>query len=347
MKTDRDLYLFFDGYDELKPHLEGSDEDVLLALGKPTLIRIPGTEALPRARLVAALLHGNEDSGYRAVLELLRGGERFGFDLWVFLGNLRAAHSDGWFAHRYLDGQEDFNRVWGLHAPTTRMRRCADAVFDVLDAVGLEGAIDIHNNTGANPYYAIVPEPTPESLHLAGALADTILRWPLRAHTLMEVLSDRCPAVSVESGLPGLPDNHAYAGSALRRFLAMDEPGVETPVGPRLVFEMRHRVVVRPEVPFVFGGQLTEDLDLVLVPGLDAANFGMLLAGTVLGHVHPGAAMPLLVTDMQGRETTERFLAIRHDGRLVLTEDLTPVMFTTTALQTRRDCLCYFARRRA
>ena len=42
---------------------------------KPTLIRIPGTDQHPRARLVAGLLHGNEDSGYRAVLEMLRTGE--------------------------------------------------------------------------------------------------------------------------------------------------------------------------------------------------------------------------------------------------------------------------------
>ncbi|MDQ3403211.1 MAG: hypothetical protein M3548_07425, partial [Actinomycetota bacterium] len=129
MTTDLDLFLRFDGYDELKPLLDGSDEDVLVALGKPALIRIPGTDDRPRARLVSVLLHGNEDSGYRAVLEVLRGGERYPFDLWVFIGNVRAAHTDGWFAHRYLENQEDFNRVWGLASPTTRMRRCADVVL--------------------------------------------------------------------------------------------------------------------------------------------------------------------------------------------------------------------------
>ena len=344
--ADHDLYLFFDGYDELKPYLDGSDEDVLLALRKPTLVRVPGTEPGRRPRLVSALLHGNEDSGFRAVVELLRAGERLPYDLWVFLGNLRAAYQDGWFAHRCLDGQEDFNRVWGLHAPTTRMRRCADAVLATLEAADLEAAIDLHNNTGINPFYVIVPEPTPESLNLAAGMADTILRWPLRAHTLMEVLSQHCPAVSVECGLPGVAAHHAFAASALRRFLAMGVPGAQAPATPPRVFEMRHRVRVRPEVPFAFGGQLGEDLDLVLTPGLDSHNFGMLLAGTVIGRVAPGAAMPLLATDMRGRET-ERFFAIRADGRLVITEDLTPVMLTTTVQQTRRDCLCYWARRRS
>ncbi|MPZ73490.1 MAG: hypothetical protein GEU74_09700 [Nitriliruptorales bacterium] len=345
MLTDLDLYLRFDGYDELKPILAGTDEDVLVALRKPTLIRIPGTETHPTVRFVSCLLHGNEDSGYRAVIGMLRNGDHYPFDLWVLIGNVRAAHQEGWFAHRYLDGQEDFNRTWGLAAPTTRMRRCSDAVFEVLRELDLEAAVDIHNNTGLNPYYAITPDPTEDALRLAGAMADTILRWPMRAHTLMEVLSPICPAVSVECGLPALEENHAYAASALRRFLRLasfEEAGA----GPRRVFEMQHRIVVRPEVRFAFGGVLTEDLDLVLHPGMDHYNFGMVLAGTELGLVPPGAAMPLLVTDMRGRETTDRFFEL-HDGSLIVTEDVTPVMLTTTVQQTRRDCFFYIARRRA
>ena len=342
---DCDLYLRFDGYDELKPLLSQPDENVLVALRKPTLIRIPGTDRQPRARFVSALLHGNEDSGYRAVLDVLRTGEHYPFDLWVFIGNVRAAHQEGWFAHRYLDGQEDFNRTWGLGAPTTRMRRCSDAIYEIIANTDLEGAVDIHNNTGLNPYYAIVPDPTQEALQLAGAMADTILRWPLRAHTLMEVLSPICPSVSVECGLPAVDDNHAYATAALRRFLAMDSLE-DIAVGARRVFEMEHRVIVRPEVPFAFGGVLDDELDLVLHPGLDHHNFGMMLAGTELGRVPEGGGMPLLATDMRGRETTERFFAVRNGG-LIITEDVTPVMLTTTVQQTRRDCFFYVARRRA
>ena len=186
---------------------------------------------------------------------------------------------------------------------------------------------------------------TQEALQLASAMADTILRWPLRAHTLMEVLSPICPAVSVECGLPALEENHAYAASALRRFLALKSLEDEYP-GPRRIFEMEHRVVVRPEVPFAFGGVLTEDLDLVLHPGLDRHNFGMLLAGTEIGRVPEGGGMPMLATDMRGRETTDRYFAIRR-GSLIVTEDVTPVMLTTTVQQTRRDCYFYIARRRA
>lgn len=339
-----DLYHRFDGYDDAKAVLAGSDEDVLVALeGKPALLRIPGTDAQPRARLVACLLHGNEDSGYRAVLRMLRSGARYPYDLWVFIGNVRAASHAGWFANRYLDDQEDFNRVWGRHPPTTRMRRCADAVLDELGAVDLEACVDLHNNTGHNPYYAIVPVRTPASLSLAATCADTVLLWNLEAHTLMEAVSRHCPTVAVECGLPGLPANLAFAEGVLERFLAAPPFHGPPPTSVQLL-EMQVRVEIRPEVPFSVGAALTDEIDFVLRPGLDAHNFGMLLAGTELGRVHPGTAMPLRATDMGGTEVTDRYFVLDDDGVLTVGEDLTPVMMTTTVVQIRRDCLFYIAR---
>jgi hypothetical protein len=342
-----DLYHRIDGYEDLKPLLEGSDEELLVALaGKPALIRIPGTERGGRARFVSCLLHGNEDSGYRAVLAMLRETPHFPYDLWVFIGNVRAASTGGWFANRYLDDQEDFNRVWGVEQLTTRMRRCAAAVLDELREADLEAAVDIHNNTGDNPFYAILPQWSPEGLHLAAVCADTLLLWNHTAHTLMEALLPQCPAFALECGQSAIPEHAAFAREALDRFLAASLDGAQLTT-PQQTYEIRYRVTVRPEVAFAFGGRMSDDLDLVLRPGLDGYNFGMILAGTVIGEVEPGTAMPLCGTDMQGNDATDRILAVRPDGCLVTTEDLTPVMMTRTVIQTRRDCLFYVARRRA
>jgi hypothetical protein len=343
------LFHRLSGYDDLQDLLAGSDEDGLVALGgKPALIRLPGTDPVPRARFVSCLLHGNEDSGYRAVLELLRRKDAYPFDLWVFIGNTRAARQEGWYAHRFLDDQEDFNRVWGIGNPTTRMRRCAEEVLGEISALDLEAAIDLHNNTGDNPPYAILADRSSAALGLAALCAGTALLWRLHMHALMEALSPVCPVVAVECGKAGVPEGTRYALGVLDRFLA---PGLQNwmergPLPERL-FEMRHRVTVRDEVNFAFGGALTDDLDLVLASGLDAANFGMLFAGTEIGRVHPGTAMPLEVCSMDGVDEAERYFTIRDDGALMVTEDVTPAMITTTALQARRDCLLYLVRRRA
>ena len=343
------LYHRFDGYEELKALLEGSDEDVLVSLaGKPALIRIPAAGTNPTARLIACLMHGNEPSGYRAVLEVLRQGERFPFDLWVLIGNVRAATQDGWYAHRYLDDQEDFNRVWDVGPTTTRMRRCAAEILAELRVAGLEAAIDMHNNSGQNPYYAILPTPSQAGLRLAALCADTMLQWRLRAYTLMEALSDVCPTVAVECGLPHLPEGTAFASGVIHRFLAAAGFAAADAGGslrPSRIVEMLHRVKVRPEVTFAFGGVIDEETDLVIVPGLDGYNFEVLPAGHTIGHIDVGAAMPLLATDMSGVDVTDQFFRTTPDGRVITTEDVTPVMMTTTVVQTTRDCLFYISRR--
>jgi hypothetical protein len=343
------LYHRFDGYEELKPLLEGTDEDVLVELvGKPALIRIPAasTASVPRSRLISCLMHGNEPSGYRAVAELLRRGERFPFDLWVLIGNVRAAIEDGWYANRHLDDQEDFNRVWDVDPPSTGMRQSAAAILSELRSPDLEAAVDLHNNTGRNPYYAILTEITPAGMRLASLCADTVLHWRLRAHTLMEALAPSCPAVSVECGLADLPEGTAFASGVIHRFLGADDlaRGAGAVPRPERLVETLHRVIVRPDVAFSFGTAVDGANDLVILPDLDRYNFGVLDADHTIGRVRRGAGMPLLATDMSGRDATGELFRITPDGRLVVTVDVMPVMMTTSVLQTQRDCLFYTSR---
>jgi hypothetical protein len=277
------LYHRFDGYEELKPLLDGSDDEVLVGLaGKPALIRIPAASTAlgPRARLVSCLLHGNEPSGFVAMVDVLRRGERFPFDLWVLIGNVRAATEDGLYAHRYLDDQEDFNRIWDVPSATTDMRRCAAAILEELRSADLEAAIDLHNNSSRNPYYSIVPQLSPEGLLLASLCADSMLLWRLHLHTLMEALTTVCPAVSVECGALHLSDGNSFASGVVHRFLTAADfavPAVGDRPRPRRMVEILQRVTVRPDVEFSFGAAV-DGADFVVVPELDRYNFEVLPA---------------------------------------------------------------------
>ena len=342
-------YQRLDDLDEIKPIFDASsDEEVLERLGGPTLVRVPGTRPDRRARVVSCLLHGNEDSGFRAVTELLRSGARFAFDLWVFIGNVEAALADGPFGHRYLDGQEDFNRIWGKQPASTPERRMAAAVLGELQAAHPEAVLDLHNTTGDNPPHAVVPAAASpgadDALALAAACTGLVLRWHLSAHTLMEAMTPTCPSIAVECGIAHRGEHAAVAAGVLDRFLRLD--AVPGRAQPQRLVEMRERVAVRPGVRFAFGGRLGDGLDLVLTPGLDRENFGMLLAGTVVGRVAPGAPLPLQSVDMQGNDTTLDLFAVDGAGHVRLTRDVTPVMMTRSVVQTLRDCLFYVARRR-
>jgi hypothetical protein len=326
--------------------VEGSDTDVLTRLGgKPALLHLPGTGpgAAGPARLVAVLLHGNEDSGFRALCSWLRDRPVVAQPMWLFIGNTRAATQNGWYADRYLDDQEDFNRVWGIEPATTRMRLCAKEVLGLVTAAPLEAAIDVHNNTGDNPVYTIIPTPDAATEALAASLTGIGLLWGTQQHTLMQALEGICPAVAVECGLAGVDANVEIAREVIERFVAAD--GFAEGMTPARMLEVRYRVEVRPEVTFRFGDEVAadvgEEVDFVIAPGLDAANFGNLPAGTVLGRTVAGGESPLVVLDDDGQDRTRALIQVNGDGAVTLTRAVIPAMMTRTAEQTRRDCLFY------
>ncbi|MGI9017343.1 MAG: hypothetical protein ACR2HR_09620 [Euzebya sp.] len=333
------LFQRIDGLDAICDLVEGSDTEVLTRLeSKPALLFLPGANPGP-SRLISVLLHGNEDSGFRALCGWLRERPTVPGPLWMFIGNVRAATQNGWFADRYLNDQEDFNRVWGIAEATTRMRMCAKEVLEIVTGTPLEAAIDIHNNTGDNPLYAIIPEADVQTTGLAATLSDIGLLWGTQEHTLMQALEGICPAVAVECGLAGVPAHVKLARDVIEQFVSA---GSFAEAGrPSRMLEIRYRVEVRPEVMFDFCSHLDEEIDFAITPGLDTANFGHLGAGTMLGRTLPGSASPLRVIDDAGAEVTAALIQVDPTGAVTLTRDVIPAMMTRTPEQTRRDCLFY------
>ncbi len=312
--------------------------DVLGALGQPTLVRVPGT-GQHRPRAVATLLHGDESTGAEAIITILKRRHIYPFDLYVVFGNVQAALAGGGFEHRFLDDQEDFNRIWELNEPTTRQRMAADGILKILREARLESLVDIHNNSGDNPFYAIVVDERPETLQLATRFTTTLLHWDLLAHTLMEAMADVVTALAVECGLPGRPESTAFAIDGLRRYLGGKPLAADDRVDVDLLRGLR-KVTVRPEVRFSFGGQLDDSVDFVVDSQADGSNFVEVEKGHVLGHVVPGAASPLTVTAPDGTDVTAEHVDV-VDGNVILLTRATPVMMTRTIAAARKDCLFY------
>lgn len=342
MPTTATHHLLLDGPSDLL--LTGTALDVVRRLERPTLVRVPGRgEQAPRA--ISCLLHGDESTGLEAVLRILRRRRVHAFDLYVVIGNVRAAAATPGFAHRFLDDQEDFNRVWGIDEATTSQRLAADAILEILTDAGLEALVDVHNNSGNNPFYAIATRHHPRDLNLATLFTTTLLHWDLEAHTLMEALPDEVSAVAVECGLPGRPESLAFAVDGLRRYLG--EPPLP---GDRVVrdFDLLgglRKVTIRPEVRFRFARHADDrvdgdEVDFVVAADADMLNFVEVPAGHVLGHVRPGAGLPVRAVAADGTDVTDDHFLV--DGaRVVMTTPTTPVMMTRTVEAARKDCLFY------
>lgn len=316
--------------------LERESHELHEVLPGPSLIHLRGRMEEPL--FVSVLLHGNEDTGWLAIRELLARYRGHGLprSLSVLVGNVAAARH----RKRRLDGQPDFNRVWA--GGDTLEHAMARQVLDEMRRRRVFAAVDIHNNTGINPHYACVNALDPRYLQLATLFGRTVVYF-IRPETVCSMaFADLCPAVTLESGQPGQPHGteHAlnFVESCLRLSAVPDHPVAGHDM------DLYHTVAVvkvREGVDFSFQkGTGT----VWFVPDLDHLNFSELPAGTPLGGVREGAGLPLEVTDENGDDVAQRYLEV-VDGEIVTRVPIMPSMLTLDENIIRQDCVGYVMER--
>jgi Succinylglutamate desuccinylase / Aspartoacylase family len=312
--------------------------DLDRTLAAPTLIHLPGRR--PEPLFVSVLLHGNEDTGLKAIQSVLaRHGNDLPRALSLFVGNVSAAKA----GVRRLDAQPDYNRVWpgSASAGTPEHAMMAEVVAQ-LARRRVFASIDIHNNTGLNPNYSCVNALDDGFLHLATLFSRTVVffRRPLGVQSA--ALARYCPAITIECGKPGNVANEVHAAGLVEAALALDH-FPERPV-PARDLDLYHTVAVVKiprEVTFSFDGR---DAGIKFSSTLEQMNFRDLALGTVLGEVSRSVSRPLEVWGEDDSDLTAEFL--RRDDTLVrLQRTVTPSMLTLDQRAVRQDCLCYFMER--
>lgn len=308
-------------------------------LGGPTLLHIPGRRTPPL--FVSVLLHGDEDSGWRAAREILRKSLAgiLPRALSLFIGNTAAA-AEG---VRYLPEQPDYNRIWTDDgAGEGPERHMARRVVEEMRVRGTFASVDIHNNTGLNPHYGCVRKLDGPSLHLATLFGRTVVYARRPRGVQADAFAPLCPSLIVECGQKGQARGAEHAGEFLEACLHL----TSIPSGPVRGHDLDlfHTVAVarlREGTDFVFG---QGEGILRLRPDLDHLNFRELPPGTVLGETTLPPAEVLSVLDEEGREVTKDYFSSR-DGRLVTRRAFMPSMFTVDARAVRLDCLGYLMER--
>ena len=296
-------------------------------LGAPTLLRLKGRERTPL--FISVLLHGNETSGWDGLRQVLRQqAAALPRDLLILIGNVEAAA----VGVRSLPNQADFNRIW---------RPARGIGAEVLASIAeepLHAVVDLHNNTGRNPPYAVLTDLSPGSLGLA-CLDDSGVGVFVEEpdSVLTRAFAGRTPSVALELG----PVADAQAVPRAVRYLERLFALAEIPSGRRedlRLFRTLARVHAPVDAAFGFSSIGEGDLDLVLEASIEASNFRTLPVGAEFGVARNG--FNLQVLDNQHQDVTERFFEVR-DGRILTTRTLVPAMYTTDAKVVRQDCLCY------
>jgi succinylglutamate desuccinylase len=320
-------------------------EDFLDTLPGPTILAVRGRDR-SRVRVVAGMLHGNEPSGVRAIHCALREGPAPATDMLYFVGAVDAARAVPRFSHRFLPGRRDLNRCFRApwDGPDGAVGR---SVLAVLRARPVELAVDLHNNTGRNPSYAIGAAADESHFALSALFTTRFIHSDLKLGSFTEAMGTCCPSVTVECGQANDPEADETAWRGLACLLRLDrlDPAVLTRE-PMAVFSSPLRVELSRGATLAFDAAPHPDVDLTLDPDIDRHNFQYLAPGTRIGFVRPGAPWPVVVRDASGVHHARSLFALDDRGGLVVREALVPIMMTTNPTAAASDCLFYAVQRR-
>ncbi|MCZ6867949.1 MAG: M14 family metallopeptidase [Gammaproteobacteria bacterium] len=303
-------------------------------LDGPTLIHLRGECEPPL--FVSVLLHGNEIGGWDGARALLDryAGRTLPRSLSLLIGNVEAAR----FRVRMLENQPDYNRIW--RGGDSLEAGIATEVTKEMRRRGVFASIDVHNNTGVNPHYAVVTQMHPATLRLARTFSRVAVYVRQPDTTQSRAFEDFCTTIAVESGRPGEQWGTDHVINLLETCLRWDALPQSMPHDLDLYHTVA-RVKVPDDVHFGFS---PGNLDLRLLGELEHLNFQELNAGTLVGTVRNGLDRPLLVTDDDGRDVFDDYFELKGD-KLRLAKAVVPSMFTDNVRIIRQDCLCYLMER--
>jgi len=307
-------------------------------LQRPTLIHIAGDRYPPL--FISVLLHGNETTGWLAVRQLLRQyqPQKLPRAISLFIGNVSAAR----FAQRRLSDQPDYNRIWGRQAPSPEVSM-AEAVVQEMQRRGVFACIDLHNNTGDNPFYACLVRRDGQSQYLASLFSPIALYYPphTAAPLLVNAFAPLAPAVLLECGKPNRPEGIERAYTFLRQVLELKS--IPSQLNSEITSELSIlQAIATIKIPHHIQFGFAEPADLVFLPQIDRYNFGLIPQGTAIAKICRPLSLDqcLQVCDDYQRDVSQQFFQIVQD-RLVTATSIQPAMLTLDPLIIRQDCFCY------
>jgi hypothetical protein len=278
------------------------------------------------------MIHGNEPTGLLVIQELIKryGTREWPRETYIFIGNVWAAKEN----KRRLDHQPDFNRIW--KNGELAENKMAMAIMDAVKPKSLFAAIDIHNNTGRNPHYAIVHEFEQDQLNLAALFSPTCLYFSEPDYTCSEAFGHFCPAVTIEAGLPGNSAGNAHALEFVTTVLNCDVLP-QTPVAQLELNVLSSLGTILLE-PGSEVGIKPEEGDICFEPDFDLMNFKLVPAGTVFGFYRGDHRLKFF--DDFGKDKTNDFFC-HESGKILTRVVMVPTMLKTDKHVLKANCVGY------
>ena len=300
----------------------------------PTLMYLKGVKKEPL--FVTVLLHGNEDTGLFAIQKILKKyhNKRLPRSLIVFFGNIEAAK----YGMRHLDNQPDYNRVWeGGELSNTPEGVMMQEILHKVVSKKPFASVDIHNNTGKNPFYACINKLEKEFIYLASLFSKTIVFFESPKGVQSLAMAKYCPAVTIECGKPKQEASYQAAAEYIDTLLHLSA----FPDTLRHIEYNIFHTVARVEIPKEFSFSYSnKDADIFLLEQLEEKNFTLLPKDTLCALIKPGSNARFYAFDDEHNDRFDEFFYTKENA-LYLKKELMPSMITLDEKVIEQDCLCY------
>lgn len=305
----------------------------------PTLVHLPGRN--PEPLFVSVLQHGNEHTGFDAVVRALGKYRETGLPRAVslFIGNVAAAAA----GVRTLEDQQDYNRCWpGTDKPANAETDMLTEVTEIMARRLPFASIDIHNNTGFNPHYACTNRLDHRSLLLARLFSRTVVYFKRPLGVQSAAFAPLCPAITLECGKSGAAEGTAHAAETLEACLNMSQ-FAEHPIAHQDIDLMRTFAIVKvpDDAAMSFNGA---PADLQFPEDVDRLNFSEVGPGHRFARRAPGSDTRLEVASaadvhIDSAALTQCFEYAGEEIRFA--RPVIPSMLSRNEAAIRADCLCY------
>lgn len=326
------------------------------SLPGPCVIEVEGHDKT-RWRVASTLVHGNEPSGFFAAFHFLKSGQTPACNLAILISSVRAARQAPIFNHRYIPGEFDLNRRFGIRDCHDSVTELAEEISQYLQQRKPKVIVDLHNTSGTGPAFAVATSNAPEKQKIASVFTDTMVITKLVVGSLMEQ-DFGCPCVTIECGGANEQSSHKFAYQGLERFATIQDltashpqslsiyrhpTRIETCSGISLGYTRGESQGDDYALQDVLREEAQCDHDITLTGDIEKYNYGLLKAGTAIALMRRKLEDSLCAYTDDGNDIiTELFCC--EENKLIARCDLKVFMATRRADIAISDCLFYAIR---
>lgn len=297
----------------------------------PSLIELKGKKE--ETLFVSLLLHGNETTSFYVLQKLLAYLKKHPLQksLTILVGNVYATEKN----KRFLEHQKDYNRIWkqGDEPEHTLAQKIKSHILKKK----LFACIDIHNNTGTNPFYACINKLETQYIYLAQLFSRTLVYFQKPDTALSSVFATHCPSVTLECGQSGQAEG---VNKAFHFILdVLNHQSLDHPLS-KLDFSI-YETMAKLSLPVDLNIGFTNSThDISFPEHFEQLNFQPLEKGALFARhsIKDQKAFELINDD--GLDIFDQYF-IQTDHEIYLKESFIPSMFTKNIEVIKQDCLGY------